>query len=145
MGVLVEKVIVSGWGLNEDYKDGEKIVPVLHCTDNLRLQDHDECKAKSRPNLTDTQLCVTPNSPNVAADACKGDSGSSLTQQDNQGNSFIFGIIFYGSNCTETPAKDPRVYTSVSVFIDWIYKHTEIEYTFSNHFYPARYLFNFRK
>jgi len=115
---------VSDWGLNEDSKDEEKIAPVLHYTDNLRLLDHDhnECK-ESRSNLTDTQLCVTPDPLIVAAYACEGNSRGPLTQEDRQGNRFIVGIISYESNCAEAPAKDPGVYANVSVFIDWIYKH----------------------
>jgi len=93
---------------------------VLHYIDNLRLLDFADCK-KSRPNVTDTQLCVTSDPPNVAADACDGDSGGPLTQEDRQGNRFIVGIISYGSNCTEAPAKDPGFYTKVSVFIEWNY------------------------
>ncbi|XDV46717.1 hypothetical protein PO909_014545 [Leuciscus waleckii] len=55
-------------------------------------------------------------------DACQGDSGGPLVCKDASGVSYVWGIVSGGDKCGEP--NNPRVYTKVAHYFDWIRFHT---------------------
>jgi len=117
------KVILSGWGITEDFPKGS---PILTYTNKIQILENEECqKMESRQSVKDSQICVIPDSPDVVADACRGDSGGPLTQLNQEGSFVLIGVVSYGNSCglNMRQRRSPGVYTRVSYFIDWIYKN----------------------
>ncbi|XP_068929490.1 ovochymase-2 [Petaurus breviceps papuanus] len=112
--------VVTGWGI--DNPDGEKSNKLQQL--EVPILDSDVCQEYYR-NLSvgASQRMFCAGFPSKGGkDSCSGDSGGPLVcSLEDSGLYALFGITSWGFGCGRI--NYPGVYTSVTVFIDWIKQH----------------------
>lgn len=108
---------VIGWG--RLYEDGPLPDIIQHV--DVPIITNDECekmykKAGFIEEIPNMFVCAGISKG--GKDSCEGDSGGPLTMIDNDGRSYLIGIISWGIGCA-LPSQ-PGVYTRITAFSDWI-------------------------
>ena len=112
-----DAVTVIGMGrLDEDAKLG---FPTVLQEVNVSVTEYETCNSEEmyRGFIDDpTMICAAV--PNGGQDACFGDSGGPLLQEQEDGVWTQVGVVSFGVGCAR--ADRPGVYTRVSMAYDWI-------------------------
>jgi len=110
------KCTVSGWGRLES--GGWEKPKYMQMVDVI-VPTNAVCDKMLPNNLpwdkyTDSQICAG----GADKDACQGDSGGPLVCMDDEGTSYITGIVSWGVGCATEGV--PGVYTNVRKYLTWI-------------------------
>ena len=75
-------------------------------------------------NVTENMVCAGDNKK----DACRGDSGGPLTCSDENGESYLCGVVSSGGSCDlkHLIYSNPGVYVDVRRYHRWIQKHMRV-------------------
>lgn len=105
---------VTGWGA---IGEGDDISEHLLKAD-VPFVSNKTCNAKEIYNgiISSGMMCAGHKSGGV--DACQGDSGGPLVLKDDSGDAILVGVVSWGEGCARKLKYG--VYTSVSVYRDWI-------------------------
>ena len=114
----------AGWG-KDDQKNGhyqtvlkEVDLPIVNSRTCEALLQRERLGANF--NLFEGFICAGGES---GKDACKGDGGSPLVCQSNDGPMQVVGIVSWGLDCGRHNV--PGVYTKVAHYLDWIKSNTK--------------------
>lgn len=111
--VLKPSASVVGWGHGSSYVGHQ----LLHRA-QLATVDKQQCESIWKYDMT-CHHCAG----NETADACYGDSGGPLLDEDNT----ILGIVSYGSSETCASTTHPTVFVDVGCYLGWILSYVESE------------------
>ncbi|XP_075145431.1 chymotrypsin-2-like [Haematobia irritans] len=104
--------ILAGWGVNSTFGSLQNHLQSV----NLKIYSDEECQLRHKNATTADHLCGGVDEGGKGQ--CSGDSGGPLVYN----GSVQLGIVSWSIKpCTVAPF--PGVYTKVSHYVDWIYKH----------------------
>uniref|UniRef100_A0A1I8Q1R5 Peptidase S1 domain-containing protein n=1 Tax=Stomoxys calcitrans TaxID=35570 RepID=A0A1I8Q1R5_STOCA len=104
--------VLIGWGYNGTHEETQD---TLHSVD-LKIYSDNECSRRHEKRTTSHQICAGVDEGWKGQ--CGGDSGGPLLYS----GSIQVGIVSWSTRpCTLPPF--PGVFTKVSHYVDWIYKH----------------------
>ncbi|XP_029993952.1 chymotrypsin-C-like [Sphaeramia orbicularis] len=110
-----EPCYVTGWGR---IYTGGPIADILQQA-LLPVVDHPTCSKPDwwGPQVTENMVCAGGDG---VVSGCNGDSGGPLNCQNTDGAWEVHGIVSFGSGLSCNYPKKPTVFTSVSMYMDWI-------------------------
>ncbi|XP_052775033.1 uncharacterized protein LOC128213411 isoform X2 [Mya arenaria] len=109
---------IAGYGV-WDMKDYyTTIAPRFLRHVRIKVISHSTCGElySYKTYIRDSMMCAGYTGGGI--DACKGDSGSGLMCEVDNGRWTLAGVVSWGDMCGQT--NRPGVYTSVTAFVDWI-------------------------
>nr|XP_022912169.1 venom protease-like [Onthophagus taurus] len=111
-----ETVAVAGWG--QVYYGGPTSETLLEIS--VPVWPQQKCIDSYAQRITENNMCAAGYDGDL--DSCKGDSGSPLLYQLENGRWVAIGIVSWGIGCGLKT--NPGVYTRVNKYLPWILTHT---------------------
>jgi len=120
----IKQCIVTGWGRTESAWSSQSLrythLATIHNSECSNYYNRALIEGRLGPlasfDILDNQLCATGKKK---TDSCSGDSGGPLFYENDEGRSFLVGVVSFGTVTCDSSL--PGVYTRISSFVPWIY------------------------